>query len=465
MKIQDFSLKVKLGAIFTIALLLNFIGFFIMLQFLDDHKYDSFLINLAGSQRMLTIQIVNEAHLIADDNSFDKTKLQGSAKLFEENQENLIFGNKKSNTPGIKEQTISYQLLQVLNEWQSFSKRVNMLLKEKDPDKMKELAKLIQKDSNKLLSKVDSITTLIEHNSERKVTAIKNIQISIMVVNFLIFLFAIWASINHVINPITEVIELMKKVADGNVQVKKLKVQRNDEVGSLAQSFNIMVSNLKHLVLTGKVQADFLPPEMTNEKFEIKTIYKPSEYVSGDFFHYIWDKEVNLLYGYLIDIMGHGLDTALHTSHLHVLFEQAAHKQNMSLVEKVQWVNIESIKYLANGTFAAGICFEFDFNSNTLTYVSCGINHFLINTKQQHGIITVEGGFLGIFEKMQFEEQVLRFQPDDYFLFLTDGLMDHLIEHQLPPSDSFHDAFKMIETLSNQNFIKDDASALCINII
>lgn len=464
MKIQDFSLKVKLGAIFTIALLLNFIGFFVMLQFLDGHKHDSFLINIAGSQRMLTQQIVNEAHLFADGNPIFKTKLQESVKLFENNQENLIFRNKESSIPGIKEQIITNQLLQVFDEWRTFSKRVDKLFEEKDPVKMKAFAEQIQQEGYVLLDKVDTITKLIEQNSERKVTAIKNIQISIMLVNFLIFLFAIWASINHIINPITEVIELMKKVADGNIQVKKLKVQRKDEVGSLAHSFNIMVSNLKHLVLTGKVQADFLPPEIDNGKFEIKTIYKPSEYVSGDFFHYIWDKETNLLYGYLLDIMGHGLDTALHTSHLHVLFEQAAHKQNMSLVEKVQWVNIESIKYLANGTFAAGICFEFDFNTNTLKYVSCGINHFLIKTKQKQGFVTVEGGFLGILEKMQYEEHVLSFQPDDYFLFLTDGLLDHLTENQLPSLESYQEAYKMIEALSNQNFIKDDASALCINI-
>ena len=464
MRIQDLSLKVKLGSIFTIVLLLNFFGFYVMINFLDDHKYDSHLINLAGSQRMLTMQIVNEAYHVADGILAYQTQLRATANKFEKNQGDLIFGNKRSGIHGIKVPNIKAHLLEVLHEWQPFSQKLDRLINSNDPSEKKQIAAEIQQDSVLLLRKVNNITNQIEQNSEHKVEIIKNIQMSIMLVNLFIFLFAIWASIHHIIHPITDVIQLMKRVADGDINVKKLTVERRDEVGHLAHSFNHMVSNLKHLVLTGKVQADFLPPETLNEIFEIKTIYKPSEYVSGDFFHYIWDKDTNKLYGYLIDIMGHGLDTALHTSHIHVLFEQAAHKHDLSLAEKVKWVNHESIKFLTNETFATGICFEFNFTTSALKYVSCGINHFIAMTNEEKRMITVEGGFLGIMDTMPFEEYEMPFQSGDYFNFLTDGLLDHIKVDQLQSSSSFQATYEMLVVLSNSSIITDDTSGLCINI-
>lgn len=464
MRIQDLSLKVKLGSIFTLALLLNFFGFFVMINFLDDHKHDSNLINLAGSQRMLTMQMVNEAYLVAGGNNANKAQLQKAADKFEKNQGDLIFGNKSSGIHGIKVPNIKTHLVEVLHEWQLFSQKLDKLMNSNDPSEMKQIATEIQQDSALLLKKVNNITNQIEQNSEHKVEIIKNIQITIMLVNLVIFLFALWASINHIIHPITDVIQLMKKVADGDINVKKLTIERRDEVGHLAHSFNHMVSNIKHLVLTGKVQKDFLPPELNNETFEIKTIYKPSDYVSGDFFHYIWNKESNTLYGYLIDVMGHGLDTALHTSHIHVLFEQAAHKHDLSLVEKVNWVNRESIKFLTNETFATGICFEVNFNTSSLKYVSSGINHFIAMTNKLKGIVAVEGGFLGIMDMMPFEEYEILFQSGDYFNFLTDGLLDHLNVDQLKFSSSFQATYEMLVDLSNSSIITDDATGLCINI-
>lgn len=464
MRIQDLSLKVKLGSIFTIALLLNFFGFYVMINFLDEHKHDSHLINLAGSQRMLTMQMVNEAYHVAESNPIYYTQLRVTAKKFEKNQEDLIFGNNSSGIHGIKAPNITAHLVEVLHEWQPFSQKLDRLIKSDDPSEKRQIAAEIQQDSFLLLRKVNNVTNQIEQNSEHKVEIIKNIQISIMLVNVFIFLFATWASIHHIIHPITDVIQLMKRVADGDINVKKLTIERSDEVGHLAQSFNQMVSNLKHLVLTGKVQVDFLPPELNNENFEIKSIYKPSEYVSGDFYHYIWDKERNTLYGYLIDIMGHGLDTALHTSHIHVLFEQAAHKHDLSLAEKVKWVNHESIKFLTNETFATGICFEFNFLTSSLKYVSCGINHFIAMTKEQKGMITVEGAFLGIMEAMPFEEYEMPFKSGDYFNFLTDGLLDHLHVDQYKFPSSFQASYEMLVALSNSAIITDDASGLCINI-
>jgi hypothetical protein len=54
--------------------------------------------------------------------------------------------------------------------------------------------------------------------------------------------------------------------------------------------------------------------------------------VSGDIYGYEWDKDNNILYAYIIDVMGHGIATAMQTSALRVLFQQAV-GMNTSLAE------------------------------------------------------------------------------------------------------------------------------------
>ncbi|WP_155837426.1 PAS domain S-box protein [Aneurinibacillus terranovensis] len=80
----------------------------------------------------------------------------------------------------------------------------------------------------------------------------------------------------------------------------------------------------KELILTGKIQAELLPLDFENDT--IRTIYQPYHYVSGDLYDYKLKKEKNVLFGYLMDVMGHGLATALQTSALRVLFHQILHK-------------------------------------------------------------------------------------------------------------------------------------------
>lgn len=464
MKIQDLSLKVKLGALFTISLLLNFIGFFVIIQFINDYENDAKLVNVTGSQRILTQQIVNESHQIANGMTSYKDKLQLTIEKFKKNHQNILFGNKKLGIPITENPAIIKQLIEITKTWKTLSEKLNKLLNEKYSPTLPYILKEIEAESIVLLEQVDQVSLLIEKSAKEKVDMIKRVQISIMLVNFSMFLFGIWASINHIINPITEIIKLMNRVAQGDINIRKITVFRKDEVGQLSKSFNSMVSNLKHLVLTGKIQKDFLPKEISNQTFELKTIYKPSEYVSGDFLNYVWNKEHNRLYGYLIDVMGHGLGTALQTSQLNVLFELAMNNGERSLVEKVAWVNNQSIKYFSNETFAAGLCFEFDFNSKTLKYVPCGINQFYVKTRHQNGFIKTEGALIGIMEDMPYTVHELSFELQDQFYFLTDGITDILNINDLQSISTFLETFKMLETLSESEWVKDDASAICLHM-
>lgn len=219
----------------------------------------------------------------------------------------------------------------------------------------------------------------------------------------------------------------------------------------------------KDVMLTGRIQRKFLPPDYRDDQVTIRSFFQPSHYVSGDLYDYKWLRQREVLFGYLIDVMGHGLSTALQASVLRVLFLQAASMQ-LSLQEKVSWINREAMRYFTEDTFAAAICFEFDFRTRTFTYVSCGINCFLAATRQVNGVVKVPGMFLGLSESAVFEQHVLPIQAGDSFYFVTDGVYDQLPAHYqqgLPAFDEMADFLK--KWIFGQKH-KDDATAILFNI-
>lgn len=211
------------------------------------------------------------------------------------------------------------------------------------------------------------------------------------------------------------------------------------------------------------VQRSLLVPDLLSAGVEIRTFYQPYHEVSGDFYGYGWSRSGTVLQGYLIDVMGHGIGTALQTAALNVLFHQAMDEQ-LSLKKTLMLVNRQVQSYFGEGLFAAAICFEFDLTRMTLRYISAGINYFMASSRTLQGLVRAPGSLLGVDDKPDFIEQTVPVQAGDVFYFATDGLMDVMMR-QVPLQ--LHDLEHM------QTFMRmavppggghDDASALCLRI-
>lgn len=179
----------------------------------------------------------------------------------------------------------------------------------------------------------------------------------------------------------------------------------------------------KEAILAGRVQRQLLPSDYQGKNVSIRTVYKPHLYVSGDLFDYFWIIPDTHLFGYVIDVMGHGISTALQTSVLRVLIHQAA-TMNLPLDEKLKWINKETNRFFVDDTFAAVICFEFDFIQKKLVYCSAGINFFLRGKHHYSEVIKSFGTYVGLFEDVDFVRHEIQFESGDCFCFLTDGVFD-----------------------------------------
>lgn len=213
--------------------------------------------------------------------------------------------------------------------------------------------------------------------------------------------------------------------------------------------------------LAGKLQKALLPGDANNELFIVRAAYAPLREVSGDFYNYLFHSD-GILRGYISDISGHGIATALNSAAVRFSLDEALGKK--LTLELVQSVNTKLVEYLSDETFVALIMFEFDFYAKTVTLVTGGINHFLASTQQFNGLVTMPGGLIGLFEVADLNIVKVPIQPGDAFYFVTDGLMD-LIKDNMP--DQVHDFEKSIDFLEEQiqkTSKLDDCSMLCVKI-
>ncbi len=73
----------------------------------------------------------------------------------------------------------------------------------------------------------------------------------------------IWVVVNHIIKPVRKITEATKKVASGDLNVK-VEINNRDEIGALAENFNLMVKELNSIEYLRK---DFI----SNVSHELKT--------------------------------------------------------------------------------------------------------------------------------------------------------------------------------------------------
>ncbi|MBP2626522.1 MAG: putative sensor protein [Firmicutes bacterium] len=214
--------------------------------------------------------------------------------------------------------------------------------------------------------------------------------------------------------------------------------------------------------LAGKVQRRLLPLDFTNELFEMHSIYQPHSYVSGDLYDFIFDNYKKVLYGILVDVMGHGIVAAAQAGIFKYLFIQAKDK-GIPVQDKLRWINKEVMPFFEGGGFAAAFLFEFDFMCNTLTYSAGGINNFIVIKGQGPEIIRTPGLFLGINADEVFDQGVLHFQSGESFLFLTDGLFE-VLPRPISSALDFSRMQEMCKTLTIGGKHHDDASSIGVVI-
>ena len=220
---------------------------------------------------------------------------------------------------------------------------------------------------------------------------------------------------------------------------------------------------LRDVAMAAGVQKDLLPRGFDDLLVSVDTIYEPHHLVSGDFYDFIWSEDHKRLSGFILDVSGHGVSSALQCIAVSTYFRDILNSP-MSLDARLKWVNRHVLRYFTHETFAAALGFEFDFSRRTLTFATAGIYGFLTSAQALPQLVKRPGSLLGILDDPEYTEWTVPIQAGDAFYFMSDGLFDIVSREMDLPSSQYSQTVRMLRDIAASQGRRDDCSAVCVRI-
>ncbi|UXR63203.1 SpoIIE family protein phosphatase [Bdellovibrio bacteriovorus] len=242
---------------------------------------------------------------------------------------------------------------------------------------------------------------------------------------------------------LTQLFDATKKVAEGDFNIR-VDVKSSDEVGSLADNFNIMAAEVSRLLdqtaekarmeselQTAKTVQETLFPE-TQAKIgplAIAGYYEPASECGGDWWHYC--QIGNKIFLWIGDATGHGAPAALITS---------AAKSASTIIERLNITPAKALELLNRSIYDVSkgrimmtfFLASFDLETGELAY--CNASHeapFLmkkgegpLKKKDLIPLNEVNNPRLGQARDSVYEQTTIQVETGDLVFFYTDGIPD-----------------------------------------
>ena len=204
------------------------------------------------------------------------------------------------------------------------------------------------------------------------------------------------------------------------------------------------------------LQRRLLPDSIELDNYKLRTLFKPSAYLSGDWYDYWWVDDKHLLF-YLADVSGHGVTSSLLTSWM-----AAFHKRALSPQHLIQKLNQMLIKENIEKhiTMVAGML---NIESNQLS--CCNAGHFppltILYPNQAPQFVNSNSFPLGLTDDLEVEEFRFDLPALSRVLICSDGALE-------PFKGGLNEQFEqLLESLKQSQFhapehVNDDIAILSL---
>lgn len=228
-------------------------------------------------------------------------------------------------------------------------------------------------------------------------------------------------------------------------------VRSEDQLGSLAASFNQMTEYIQRLVkervqkdrlereleIAKEVQEQLFPKQVSRMgRMDVAGICLPARIVSGDYFDFL-PIGINSLGLAVGDICGKGISAALLMANL-----QATLRSNVlnlipgdlrngekSVAEVVERLNNQIFAYTAANKFATFFYALYDDSQQTLTYCNAGHNPPLFFNGNQVQRLRAGGTVVGVFADSKYDQETIKLNSGDLLVAYTDGIVESMNEY------------------------------------
>lgn len=229
-------------------------------QLNDMNQSHSALIN----EKMTVLRNTDDIQLQAmtQINSLRSYLISGEDELVEEleeaNSQLVDLIEQTRAFPLTQEETDHLRKIEIMN--QLFLQAAQTAIPYQDSEAQVKLiasyADLASDMSHAIVDESQELSEVTQHRVDREIVEnekmFQRVTLVVLIVCGLILLLLIfigWVVSRMVVKPVVMVSEAAKVIAEGNLTVEPLKVKNRDEIGDLAASFNLMVENLRKIIL------------------------------------------------------------------------------------------------------------------------------------------------------------------------------------------------------------------------
>jgi phosphoserine phosphatase RsbU/P len=217
--------------------------------------------------------------------------------------------------------------------------------------------------------------------------------------------------------------------------LKKQEMQKEELLELNKQNQNYKIETKKELELAKIIQETSLTKPINNEKVEMEVFYNASSELSGDIYG-IYQIDQHHYGIILLDVMGHGISSALITMTLHSLFQRLISAGvAVDIVMKeldhhlhTLFQNNEEARH-----YSTAILLSIDTDRQIIEYINAGHPPALWqDTDGKQSELSSTAPPLGMFEGIEFKTNTFTFRKGGRLLLYTDGV-DPLASNHLAP--------------------------------
>lgn len=194
------------------------------------------------------------------------------------------------------------------------------------------------------------------------------------------------------------------------------------------------------------LQTSLLPKPIKNPYLTVDTIFSPYAEVSGDFIDYWWKEPEKKLGGYLLDVTGHSVSSAMQVFALRLLYCQAS-QTTRNLAQILEYMNDELFIANKRSTIATAFVFDLYVTEKKLFYASAGVSPFYLNGPHGKEAVNTAGYPLGFKKGMTYHVEQKSVKGFNEMILATDGFTE------------------LIDIRDDIHGKHDDASAILIKLI
>ncbi|MDX1957747.1 MAG: SpoIIE family protein phosphatase [Leptospiraceae bacterium] len=312
----------------------------------------------------------------------------------------------------------------------------------------------------------DGIGIVIVDVDSREISEFKSkftiAAISISITTFILTIILSLLLAKYFTLPLEVLSEAVATLAAGDMDAV-VKIDSNDEFGSLGKSFNVMITNLKiasevqfnliseishlnegleekvvertktikaqslelekQIQIAKKIQLSLLPaeiPHIPNAKVSFR--YQPMQSVGGDFLDFYHKNESELSL-FICDVSGHGVPAAFLATMVKMAL-QDCYEMRLGPVESIQRIH-KSLAGKMTGHFISGLFCTIDLNTGIMRSANAGHLPFIHLKPEGHAkYVLSKGRVINELFNPDPKEEVTQLEKGDKIILYTDGITE-----------------------------------------